>query len=346
MGAWNKLGALKKRLGSAGEVWDRFSPSLYEQLGEALFTRLANSRADRCGQILQRLERLDARPLFLGEAGYPALLSVIAHPPDVLFCRGALPPEGTPAIAVVGSRSNTRYGGAQARRIARELAERGVTVVSGLARGIDAAAHLGALEGGGRTVAVLGCGLGRQYPPENKELAERILARGGAIVSELAPDEMPLAYHFPVRNRIIAGLSDGLLLIEARQKSGTCSTIHYALEQGREVFALPGNVDAPGSELPLTLLKEGAGICTCAEDIIAAMGWPERKGPLPAVPEEEVSEENDPILRALAREEKTLEELLSETGLPVDVLNTQLTLLEINGRIERRAGRAYALAKT
>ena len=346
MGAWNKLSALKERLGGAAGVWDHFTPALYEYLGEAVFTRLADTRANRCGPILRQLEALEARPFFLGEAGYPALLSAIAHPPDVLFCRGTLPPEGVPAIAVVGSRSNTRYGGAQARRIARELAERGVTVISGLARGIDAAAHLGALEGGGRTVAVLGCGVGRQYPPENKELAGRILAGGGAIVSELAPDEMPLAYHFPVRNRIIAGLSNGVLLIEARLKSGTHSTVNYALDQGREVFALPGNVDAPGSELPLALLKEGAGLCTCGADICSAMGWAEKKNIQSSFLEESPPEENDPILRALAREEKTLEELLAETGLPVDALNTQLTLLEINGQVERRAGRAYARANT
>ena len=119
MGAWNKLSALKERLGGAAGVWDHFTPALYEYLGEAVVTRLADTRANRCGPILRQLEALEARPFFLGEAGYPALLSAIAHPPDVLFCRGTLPPEGVPAIAVVGSRSNTRYGGAQARRIAR-----------------------------------------------------------------------------------------------------------------------------------------------------------------------------------------------------------------------------------
>ncbi|MCR4886676.1 MAG: DNA-protecting protein DprA, partial [Clostridiales bacterium] len=219
-------------------------------------------------------------------------------------------------------------------------------IISGLARGIDAAAHLGALDAHGRTVAVLGSGVGNLYPPENRELAERILAEGGAIVSELAPDAPPLPYHFPVRNRIISGLSQGVLLVEAQQKSGTHFTVDYALSQGREVFALPGNVDAPGSELPLALLKEGANLCTCGSDILCRMGW-EEKAPLQNsfLPDHE-EKEKDPVLRALALEEKTLEELIAETGLTASELGTQLTLLEISGKIERRAGRAYALCRS
>ncbi|MCR4887364.1 MAG: DNA-protecting protein DprA, partial [Clostridiales bacterium] len=203
-----------------------------------------------------------------------------------------------------------------------------------------AAAHEGALDAGGHTVAVLGSGLGQLYPPENRDLARRILESGGAIVSELAPDTQPLPYHFPVRNRIISGLSGAVILIEARQKSGTHSTVNHALDQGREVFALPGSLDAPGSELPLQLLKEGAQICTCGQDVLSFMRW---KAPPAAqstfLPDEE---ESDPILQALALEEKTLEELIGETGIPAAQLSAQLTVLEISGKIERRAGRAYA----
>ena len=345
MAVWNKLDELKQQWSGALGVWDHFTPALYPALGEISFSLLADSRASRCGTILGQLNAIGARALFFGEKDYPILLGQIPDPPAVLFIRGTLPPPDTPAIAIVGSRNSTRYGASQARRIARDLAQRGVTIISGLARGIDAAAHLGALEGGGRTIGVLGCGLGVQYPPENKDLAARILQEGGAILSELAPDAPPLPYHFPVRNRIISGLSDGVLLIEARLKSGTHSTINHALDQGREVFALPGNVDAPGSELPLKLLREGARICAGAEDILSCMGWMEKPPAQSSfLPEEK--EEDDPILKALALEEKTLEELLAETGLPVDALSTQLTLLEISGKIERRAGRAYALART
>ncbi len=345
MGAWNRLKALRKAMGGALNVWRDFTPALYETLGHENFAVLADSRAVRCGPVLREMEALNAKALFLGDEAYPASLASIENPPDVLFLRGALPPPDTPAIAVVGSRRSTRYGFSQARRIARELAEKGVTIVSGLARGIDAAGHLGALDAHGRTVAVLGSGVGNLYPPENKELAERILSEGGAIVSELAPDAPPFPYHFPVRNRIISGLTDGVLLVEAQRKSGTHFTVDYALAQGREVFALPGNVDAPGSELPLALLKEGAALCTCGEDILCRMGWedkpPEQNSFLP----QKAEVEQDPILRALALEEKTLEELIAETGLSASELGTQLTLLEISGKVERRAGRAYALCR-
>ncbi len=348
MGAWNRLDQLRETLGGALGVWEHFTPKLYDLLGPETFSLLADSRAARCGPLLRRLDALGAQALFYGGADYPAPLLSIVHPPDVLFVRGEMPPPGTPAIAIVGSRSSTRYGSTQARRIARGLAEKGVVIVSGLARGVDAAAHLGALDAHGRTVAVLGCGLGQLYPPENKDLAARILAEGGAIVSELAPDTPPLPFHFPVRNRIIAGLSDAVLLIEARLKSGTHSTINYAMSQGKEVFALPGNVDAPGSELPLMLLREGAGLCACAEDILIAMDW-EGKPPAQTsllLEDGDADEpEADSILRALALEEKTLEELIQETGLSAGDLGTRLTMLEISGKIERRAGRAYALVR-
>ena len=350
MSAWNKLHQLLEKYGSAQALWDDFTPAHYELLGPEAFSFLADSRANHCAAIIRALNETGAYPVFSGEDGYPAALSTLERPPDVLFVRGTLPRAEVPAVAIVGARACTRYGLNQSRRIARELGRAGVCVVSGLARGIDASAHQGALEGGGPTVAVLGSGVNRVYPPENKDLAQRILDSGGAIVSELHPEATPLAYHFPVRNRIIAGLSQALLLIEARRKSGTHTTVQYALDQGKEVFALPGNVDAPGSELPLMLLKEGAGLCACGEDILSAMGWLEKPKQERFLTEESREESgpepSDPILRALALEEKTLEELIRDTGMTAGELGTQLTLLEISGKIERRAGRAYALVRT
>ena len=341
MSIWNKLLGLKEKYQTAQGVWDHFSPDLHALLGEIAYSLLADLKRTRCREILQQLDALSARAVFYDEGNYPLGLAAIDHAPDVFFLRGQLPPPHAPAIAIVGSRKSTRYGSTQARRIARELAESGVTIVSGLARGIDSAAHLGALDAGGKTIAVLGCGLSVHYPPENKELAQRIVDSGGAVISELGPSAPPLAHHFPVRNRIISGLSDGVLLIEAQEKSGTHSTINYALDQGREVFALPGNVDAPGSELPLKLLKEGAVLCTGAEDIFVAMGWhrqaPEQSSFLP-----DDADTDDPVLRVLAREEKTLDEILQETNMPVEELMPQLTLLELSGKIERRAGRSFA----
>lgn len=344
MNVWSRLRQWREQLGGAEQVWDVFSPDFYDLLGESAYADLADARAKQCRDTLTQLRQLNARPVFLGDPDYPALLAAIDQPPDVLFVRGALPPAGSPAVAIVGSRSATRYGLAHARRIAQELAGAGVTIVSGLARGIDAAAHEGALEAGGRTVAVLGSGVGNVYPPENRKLAEAIVEKGGAVISELSPDAKPLSFHFPVRNRIISGLCGATLLIEAQKKSGTHSTINNALDQGREVFALPGSVDAPGSELPLMLLKDGAKICTCGEDILSFMGW---KAAPPAQESflEADAEPTDPILKALALEEKTLDELIACTGMPAGELSTKLTLLEISGSIERRPGRAYALRR-
>lgn len=349
MGAWARLEGLKEKHGGALGVWESFTPQYYELLGAENFSYLADLRASRCASVLRELDALGAYPLFLGDVDYPLSLASIPDPPDVLFVRGSLPKDFTRSIAMVGSRRATRYGASQARSIARGLAEKSVTVVSGLARGIDAASHQGALDGNGCTVGVLGSGLGRFYPPENKELAQHILDAGGAIVSELAPDAQPLPYHFPARNRIISGLSAAVLLIEAQFKSGTRSTVEYAQKQRREVFALPGNVDAPGSELPLMLLRSGANLCTGPEDVLVQMGWQEQIEEQTAfLPQEPNVDENDPaypILKALAMEEKTLEELIEETGRTAGELGAQLTILEISGRIERRAGRAFALAR-
>jgi DNA processing protein len=166
------------------------------------------------------------------------------------------------------------------------------------------------------------------------------------VISEYPPDTPGLPYQFPIRNRIISGISHALLLIEAAEKSGTHSTVNHALDQGREVFALPGNVDSPGSALPLKLLKEGANLCTCGADIVAALGWERRLPQQVSLLEGDPDAENDVILSALALEEKTLEELIELTGLSASELSMQLTLLELNGRVERRAGRAYARVRS
>lgn len=344
MGAWNRLDKLKEKMGNALDIWEQFSPALYSYLGENNYSVLSDLRTTMCSRILQLLETCQAYAVFRGSKEYPYLLSTIENPPDVLFVRGILPDENTKTVGIVGSRNNTRYGSSQARKIAKGLAEKSVAIISGLARGIDSMAHIGALDAQGKTIAVLGCGITQNYPPENKDLAKQILETGGCILSELAPDAPPLPYHFPVRNRIISGLSQALLLIEAQEKSGTHSTVNYALNQGREIFALPGNVDSPGSELPLKLLKEGANICTCAEDIMDTMGW-NPSGSIHQISlfSDEIPEkEGDPILRCLQMEEKTLEELIEETGLSAGELSTQLTILELGGFVERRAGRAYA----
>lgn len=339
--SWNAIAALRARYGSAEGVWDHFSSDARGEIGDKAYDRLKILKARGLDGILLDIDKAGVQALFRGENGFPESLYAIPSPPEMLFVRGKLPPENTPAVAIVGARADTRYGRSQARLIARQLAERGVTIVSGLARGIDGAAHEGALDGGGRTIAVLGSGIRHIYPTQHIDLAERIVNSGGALVTELPPDALPLAFHFPLRNRIISGLSGALLLVEARQRSGTSSTVNHALDQGREVFALPGNVDAPGSELPLKLLKDGACLCTCAADILSAMGWNRRREPPPPP----LPPPKNPILRLLELEEKTFEELLAEIPVTPADLSTALTLLEMDGQVERRAGRAYAIKR-
>ena len=199
--------------------------------------------------------------------GYPVLLCKIYDPPATLHVRGRLEALQGPAVAFVGSRRASRYGLRIAERLGYELARSGLTVVSGLARGIDAAAHRGCLRAGGVTVAVLGSGLGRIYPPEHEGLGQQIVRRG-AVVSEFPWDANPLPGNFPRRNRIISGLSYGVVVVEATQRSGALITADQALEQGREVMAVPGEIDCTTSEGCHKLLQAGAKLVTCVEDIL------------------------------------------------------------------------------
>lgn len=213
---------------------------------------------------------------------YPKLLSTMEDPPLVLYVWGRLADADECAMAVVGSRRASAYGVAACHRLAGALAQRGATVVSGLARGIDGVAHRAALEAGGRTIAVLGSGLNRIYPPEHRRLAETI-SKNGAVVSELPLDSPPLPGHFPMRNRIIAGLTLGTIVIEAAARSGSLGTAKHALEQNREVFAVPGSIDSPTTQGVHRLIQEGAKLVTCVEDVIEELR-PEVRDRLSAKP--------------------------------------------------------------
>lgn len=338
--------------GSAEACFSRFSQEARAFIGDKAFDELSlwHLRGlDEC--LCQMPDSTDA--VFLGEEHYPSLLKDISTPPDVLFYQGQLKDRDERAIAIVGSRRETRYGREQAYQIAKALAKEGVTVVSGLAYGIDTAAHQGAIDGGGRTIAVLGSGLKRIYPKDNEALAKKIVSQGGALMTEYPPDAEPLAFHFPVRNRIISGLSAGVFLVEAREKSGTLITVGHALEQGREVFALPGPVDSPGSRVPHRLLREGARLCTCAEDILEDMNWQTK-----AAAELQISWLNEDerikhltniqkkIYDSLCDEVRSFEELLVMTALPVSELSAQITLMEVEGLLETLPGRKYRLNRS
>lgn len=340
---------LRALYGSASWLHAHFSASVRQLCGDSAFDELAQMRDAGLDKLLARLDALDAGFVCADEADYPRLLAHISDAPDVLFFRGGIRAEETHALAVVGMRRETRYGAKHAHDIAMSLAQRGVCIVSGLARGIDTCAHTGALDGGGRTIAVLGCGIGRVYPPENEELAKRIIACGGALVSEYPFDSKPNAFHFPRRNRIISGLCEGVLLIEARERSGTMLTVQHAVSQGRDVLVLPGAVDAPGSAAPLRLLREGASPCRDAEDVIEDMRWrdiaqiPEQMtyldNPAQELPDAPMQQQ---LLSLLQDEEKSFDELTVLSGLDVSALSTELTMLEMKGYIEQRAGRNYA----
>lgn len=292
----------------------------------------------------------------MGDPDYPALLEPLDDAPTVVYVKGTVDParDAFP-IAIVGSRDCSAYGLEQAERFGGILAQAGLTVVSGGARGIDSAAHRGAVRVGGRTLAVLGCGLGNIYPPENGQLFDRIVESGGALVSELPLRTPPSAENFPARNRIISGLSLGVLVIEAAAKSGALITSRVATEDhGREVFALPGRVDSPHSRGTLDLLKAGgAQLVTEPADIIHALEaaahhvhrgthadrYTPAQAPTIALPP---GVRADPlaeaVLEALA-EPLTADQLLERVNSAAGALRSQLTLLEIQGRIVREGSR-------
>jgi DNA processing protein len=302
---------------------------------------------DRLEAQLARLEALGALMLTREDPDFPALLREIPYRPAFLFIKGGLTPGDSRAVAVVGTRTPSYYGQKAGRRLGEALAARGVTVVSGLARGIDTAAHLGALENGGRTLAVLGCGLDVVYPPENRELYEKI-PEAGALISEFPPGTRPEAKNFPVRNRLISGLSLGVVVVEAGERSGTAITVRYALDQGREVFAVPGPIDSPTSVGPHRLIQQGAKLVMGVEDILAELpGF--GPGPLFAAPAG-VAEAprpalpgGDPLLSLLGAAPVQLEELVATSRLPASEVLSRLTLLELQGLIRELPGKCYVL---
>jgi DNA processing protein len=260
---------------------------------------------------------------FLGRFSpeFPPLLQAIHDPPAGLFIRGGaeLKLLARPAVAIVGARACSGYGASVARSLARELAAAGLVVVSGLARGIDAEAHRGALEATGATIAVLGCGIDRDYPAAHAELARRVAA-GGLIVSEYAPGVEPAPWRFPARNRIVAGLCAATVVVEARDRSGALITTDFAMEEGREVFAVPGEITSSLSAGTNALLKIGAAPLTAAADVLSFF----------RIEPEPVESEPSPLLELLPA---TADELVRRTGMGADAIARTLIELELEGRV-------------
>jgi DNA processing protein len=296
-------------------------------------------------QTLKTLEKLEVTLVSFWDENYPPQLRAIHDPPALLYLRGRLP--ANDCLAIVGSRRATTAALQLTRTIAADLAEHNICIVSGLARGVDSAAHRGALQVAGNTIAVLGCGIDRIYPPDNDRLYHQILGQN-AIISEYPPGAPPLAGHFPGRNRIISGLSRGVLIVEAAENSGSLITADFALEQGRELFAIPGTPNNPNSRGTNRLLKEGAQLVTEVEDILSVL-WPR------ALPRREHQKQESfagqlaepalSVFRQLETEPCHIDEICRKCGLtPMDV-SAILLDLELRGGVQLLPGNHYIRGK-
>lgn len=358
VGAGVSYGRREAALRAAGSALAILAePGLYAaQLQEKGLALLRHALADEA-RLLGGLAKKKMALVLREDAQYPPLLRQIAHPPHLLYVYGETDLTDRFPVAVVGTRRASAYGLTHTREIAAELARTGVCVVSGLALGIDAAAHTGALDGGGRTVAVLGSALDKPYPQENEPLMRRILESGGSVVSEYAPGTPPSRYSFLQRNRIIAGMCLGTLVTEGPRRSGALNTATRTLENGREVFALPGNVDSPGAQLPNMLISEGARLVTGAADILSALVIEPKDAPKAAqaaVAPMEAPAEKKPhipggldetqraICAALLAGEADFDALCAVSGLESDELGALLIEMEMDGLVTPLAGTRYA----
>jgi DNA processing protein len=293
--------------------------------------------ANDCGsQVLTKLHPL-----------YPPRLRELCDAPHVLYYFGDPSIADARAIAIVGSRAATTYGRTVAATFARDAGIYGATVVSGLARGVDAAAHSAAVESGGKTIAVIGSGLGAMYPPYHSLLADEIVAGGGAILSEFPPTMVARPHHFPMRNRIVAALADATIVTEAAHRSGALITTRLADEYGRRVFAVPGDIDRPTSAGTNALIRDGVSAATSMADVAEILGW----SPVFATQskprgKDKPSTDADPLLVLLAGAALDVDELSVRSGQPASEVAAQLTMLELRGAVERRAGGTFAAVST
>jgi len=327
----------------------RKNPEIMHFLSSRIFRVLAeNGSEENMAKIRMTLENHAIKAVRIWESAYPGKLKNLPDAPPIMFYQGELECLSGKVLAMVGSRAASYAGQKAAKKLSSELSRHQVSVISGLACGIDAAAHQGCIDGGSATIAVTGCGLDRNYPAENRLLKERILENHGLILSEYAPGEKPVGWHFPVRNRIIVGLSQALVLIEARIKSGSMTSVQHALDQGKDVFVYPGEPDSPQFEGNHQLLREGGIYFTSAEDILEDLHWldipssvrqnsdcsGEKESPVP---------EGEAIMNALKKGRLSFEQLLEKTGMESSVLLSTLTILQISGLIEPLPGKQYQI---
>ncbi|MDI1338552.1 DNA-processing protein DprA [Polaromonas sp.] len=361
LGAWLRL-SLTPGIGNAGArqllaafgsvqaIFEQDASTLRQLGSDRLTEVLLSEPATLAGQLQTTLDWLqgadDRRVVTLGDAGYPSALLDIEDPPSMLYMLGALDPWASGAtnriaicLAIVGSRNPTPQGESNARQFARVFGEAGLCVVSGLALGVDGAAHDGALLGGGTTLAVVGTGLDRVYPKQHLALAHRI-AQQGLIISEFPLGTPPLTANFPKRNRLISGLSQGTLVVEAALKSGSLITARLAAEQGKDVFAIPGSIHSPQSRGCHALIKQGAKLVESAQDVLEELNLPGLSAAFTASAEADADDQtaDEPLFAAMGFEPVSLDALQARTGLATAELQARLLALELAGEVARLQG--------
>ena len=343
-----RLRTLIQYFGDVESAWNA-APERWQAAGldqRSLSSLLSTRATCDLDAELRAIQQAGARAITLDDTDYPLMLRKIYDPPPVLYVRGTLTEADQWAVAVVGTRRATAYGKTMTQEVVTALVRQNVTIVSGLARGIDATAHQAALDAGGRTIAVMANGIDHVYPPEHRHLAETIVERG-ALLTELPLGSRPERGLFAPRNRIVSGLSLGTVVVEAAEKSGALLTANQALEQGREVFAVPGNVLSVTSKGTNALIQAGAKLVTNADDILIELN-PERVRvetrvqPTPMVADNEIEAI---ILRHLSVEPQHIDELSYQSGLPIMQVNATLTVLELKGLIQQVGTMQYALSR-
>jgi len=338
------LGRLREVFGSAEAAWAADSRRLRGVIPERAATSLESVRMELdVNKVMADLERHGIGAVTIDDAAYPELLRQIHLPPPVLFVRGTLLETDRDAVAIVGTRQISPYGRTVTGDIATGLAQSGVTVVSGMAIGVDGVAHQAALDAGGRTIAVLGSGLRQVYPAEHRRLAERI-AEQGAVISDYLPDTKPDARNFPARNRIISGLSRGVVVTEAPEKSGALITVDFAADQGRDVCAVPGPIGASKSAGCNRLIRDGAFLVRSAQDVLDDLGigkTPEQLAVQQALP---LGEPERIVLGVMSGEPRHIDDICDAANLPVFQVTSVLTMLELQGLV-KDAGAGHYVRK-
>lgn len=350
LNAHEKIGSqtIKKALApfddNVEKLWKASNFKLNEKLGDKIANLVIEAKTQfNVEEEIKKLQKLNIGYITMYDKSYPQLLKETPDFPALLYMRGNVLALKMPSIAVVGSRKYTNYGRKIAYNLSKSCAEAGLSIVSGLALGIDAMAHRAALDADGTTVGVLGCGLDNIYPAANFSLGREIIEKGGAIISEFPPGTPPLVHHFPQRNRIIAGLSMGTLIVEAAEKSGALITAYCALDYNREVFAVPGNIDSEMSKGTNILIQKGAKMVTKAEDIFEELDIKVKRAEQKSKEIFPESEEEKIVVECLSSGDKSIDEIISERKINIIALSSALSMMEMKGMVENLGGGRFKL---